>query len=120
MDRTTLHYSFGVSMMNQPKKAAEAFAIGAIAAGVIAFGFGAPANAAGKTLEAEGCYTQFWNTAWGQGCSSATKNAVYDSEVNCTGADGNRWLTVGRAKGSTSFHSGTDCFWGISDAWIRV
>jgi hypothetical protein len=107
-------------MVGRSRSAAQALVIGAVAAGVLAFGFGASANAAGKTLEAEGCYTQYWNTAWGQGCSSATMNAIYDSEVDCTGVDGNRYLTVGRGIGSTSFHYGTDCFFGISDAWIRV
>lgn len=98
----------------------QALTLGVISAGALAFGLAAPVNAAGKTLEAEGCYTQWWNTAWGQGCSSATKNALCESEVDCSGVDGNRELWVGCGIGSTSFHSGTDCFWGIVEGWIRL
>lgn len=99
-------------------KAAQALTVGALAAGVIALGFGAPAGAAGKTGTTDGCYTQWWNTAWGQGCSSATRNAIYYSSVDCSGADGGRELWVGRGVGSTSFQSGTDCWWGINSGKI--
>lgn len=42
----------------------------------------APAtNAAGTSIKTNGCYVQWWNTAWAARCSSATKAGEYRAIV---------------------------------------
>jgi hypothetical protein len=92
------------------KALAKAAVLGLLTFGVVSFGYSAPAIAAGTSPTVHNCYTQWWNTAWGQGCVSpgATNAGTYKSEIACS-LQGDKTLSRARSKNSTTFYSGTDC-----------
>jgi hypothetical protein len=103
-----------------PKRIAQGAILGLLALGTIGVTAAAPANAAGTSAPIFNCYTQWWNTAWAQKCSSpgAKFAGTYYSGVTCSGLDGDGLMSVVRTKGSTATRSGGDCLYSASDGWI--
>jgi hypothetical protein len=91
-----------------------------LAAGVVGFGAGNPAEAAGKSGLLYNCFTQWWNTAYAQGCegSGAKHEGRYKSEVDCSFADSGRSYTRRWQKGETGLHNGGSCTYGVTNGWI--
>lgn len=83
-------------------------------------GAAGPAEAAGKSGLLFNCYTQWWNTAYAQGCegSGAKLEGRYRSHVDCSGPDSGRTFDHRWQKGETGLVHAGDCTWGITDGDI--
>jgi hypothetical protein len=104
------------------KRLAQAAVLGILslgAVGVTTMGAVAPAAARGTSGEVLNCWTQWWNTAWAQKCSSAGAafTGTYISRVACS-SEPDKSLRVGRAKGSTKDMPGADCSFRVSNGRI--
>ncbi|RNL87811.1 hypothetical protein EFE23_26545 [Micromonospora solifontis] len=93
--------------------------LGLLGVGAVGLTATTPAVAAGTSNSIFNCYTQWWNTAWAQKCSSpgAKYAGTYTSGVACS-SQADKSMSIGRAQYSTATYSGTDCTFGASNGWI--
>ncbi|MFC4149035.1 hypothetical protein ACFO0M_22505 [Micromonospora mangrovi] len=101
------------------KRVVQAAVLGLLAGGTVGLTATAPAAASGTSTTVFNCYTQWWNTAWAQKCSSpgAKYSGAYYSGVACSYQTDKSMRKV-RSAGSTTTYSGTDCTYSASNGWI--
>jgi hypothetical protein len=97
----------------------ELAALFALSLGIAGLAAPGTAQAAGTSSSVMNCYTQWWNTAWAQKCSApgAAFTGSFESKIACS-AQGDKYLTVGRAQHSTATVSGSDCAHSASNGSI--
>lgn len=80
----------------------------------------APASAGGQSGKLYNCYTQWWNTAFAQGCADpgAKHAGRYRSEVDCSFIDSGRSYERRWQKNETGLHNGGSCTYGVTNGWI--
>ncbi len=112
---------FQMKITSLAKKSVKTATVSMLAAGVVVVGLPGIANAAGTSPKANNCYTQWWNTSWGQRCDlpGATLAGDYTSTVRCDLPEiPNRSMTINRVYLSTQLYYGVDCMYGASEGKI--
>lgn len=106
-------------MRSSRKRIGQALVLGLLGVGAVGLTATTPAVAAGTSNSIFNCYTEWWNTAWAQKCSSpgAKYAGTYTSGIACS-SQTDKSMSIGRAQYSTATYSGTDCTFGASNGWI--